>query len=274
MNDFFSGRNAIIASMHGKELVIKPLLESLGMKVMESSAFDTDQFGTFSGEIERVDDPVATLRKKCIHANELFQIDVVVASEGSFGPHPYIPFSVADEEFLMLKDFRNDFEIVVKELSMETNFDALDVNSLSELLHFASKVGFPEHALILKTDNSIEKGIKNIETLQSLFSQLQKNSRSITVETDMRAMNNPSRMRVIERAANKLKRAIQSCCPECDMPDFNVKEFSDGLPCALCGQATKSIRSSIKICSFCHFRLELPVEKLLEDPMYCNYCNP
>lgn len=45
---------AILATMHGKERVIAPLLErELGLKVRVTTGLDTAQFETFSREIER-----------------------------------------------------------------------------------------------------------------------------------------------------------------------------------------------------------------------------
>jgi hypothetical protein len=272
--DLFSGREVVIATMHGKGKVIEPVLQSLGMRMKDSIELDTDQFGTFSGEIERIDDPLTTLRNKCIHAREHTNIDLVIASEGSFGAHPLIPYAVADEELLMLKDFKNDLEIVVKELSTETNFDSLKVQNDDELAEFANKVGFPHHALILRTDEKIEKGIKDANTLQAVFTEFIKDAHFVHVETDMRAMNNPSRMRVIERVATKLKIAIESYCPECHMPDFTIKDVVTGLPCSWCGLPTNSIRLTLRVCKFCGLRHEMPVVKNVEDPMYCNHCNP
>jgi hypothetical protein len=272
--NLFEGRQAVIATMHGKGTVISPALDELGIKVIDSVHLNTDQFGTFSGEIERIDDPLTTLRKKCAHAAALMKLDLVIASEGSFGAHPVIPFAIADEELLILKDFKNDLEIVVKEVSTDTNFDAIKVQDFDELSDFAIKIGFPDHALILKTDEEITKGIKDFKTLTSVFTDFKEKTDWVYAETDMRAMNNPSRMRVIERAATKLKAAIESCCPECEMPDFTIKDVLMGLPCTWCGYPTNSIRSTLKICSFCGLTHEFPSEKKGEDPMYCNRCNP
>jgi hypothetical protein len=51
-HQLFKGRNLVIATLHGKEKVIAPLLEhALGVKIIVPEKFDTDQYGTFSGEI-------------------------------------------------------------------------------------------------------------------------------------------------------------------------------------------------------------------------------
>ena len=62
----FKGRNLIIATKHGKEKVIAPIVEKeLGVKCFVTKDLDTDILGTFTGEVERKDDPLTAARKKC-----------------------------------------------------------------------------------------------------------------------------------------------------------------------------------------------------------------
>lgn len=89
----FEGRRLLIATQHKKEKIIAPILEKeLGVRCFVSSNFDTDALGTFSGEIERSEDPINTVRKKCLMAMQTYDCDLAVASEGSFGPHPSLFF--------------------------------------------------------------------------------------------------------------------------------------------------------------------------------------
>ncbi|HSW67166.1 MAG TPA: hypothetical protein VLH16_01155, partial [Bacteroidales bacterium] len=68
---YFEGRKAVIATKHKKETVIAPWLElELGLICSTPENLNTDLFGTFSGEIERVDDPITTMKKKCLMAIE------------------------------------------------------------------------------------------------------------------------------------------------------------------------------------------------------------
>ena len=63
----FKGRKLLIATKHEKQKVIAPILETeLGVKCFIVDNFDTDELGTFSGEIERKDDAITTARKKCL----------------------------------------------------------------------------------------------------------------------------------------------------------------------------------------------------------------
>lgn len=277
----FQKRKLLIATKHGKEEVIAPILQAaLGVECIVNEDFDTDSLGTFSGEVERELDPISNARKKCLMAMQLSKCDLGVASEGSFGQHPTLFFANANDEFLIFIDKKNKLEIIARELSLETNFNGEEVSSLKELLDFCERVQFPSHAVILrrsKTDTrQLVKGITNVAQLEEAFHRLRKTTDSIYAETDMRAMYNPTRMKVIELAAQKLVDHISSVCPQCQTPGFVVSEVKSGLACRLCGSATKSTLSHIYVCQHCHFSKEVvhPHGKSHEDPMYCDYCNP
>lgn len=277
----FQGRKVIIATKHQKEKVIAPILErELGVSCFVNESFDTDTLGTFTGEIERQKDPISTVREKCLQAMNLNDCDLGVANEGSFGSHPSLFFVNADDEFLIFIDSKNKLEIIVRELSVDTNFNGKEIQSHNELMDFAKVVGFPEHGLILrksKEDNSeIHKGITDNITLNNSFEHFYSNCNSVYVETDMRAMFNPTRMKVIEKAILKLVQKIQSTCPQCNTPGFGITDSKKGLECSLCGSPTKSTLSYIYVCQHCQFTKEemYPNNKTSEDPTYCDYCNP
>ncbi len=277
----FEGRRLIIATKHHKEKVIAPLLEkALGVTCFIDESFDTDTLGTFSGEIERMQDPISTARLKCLKAMELNNCDLGIASEGSFGTHPSNAFASADDELLIFIDKKNNLEIIARELSTETNFNGKKIRNEKDLVDFAELVKFPSHALILKKSKEatedMVKGITSFAVLKEAFTILLEKYHSVFAETDMRAMYNPSRMAVIEAAAEKLVNKIQSFCPECNTPGFGVTDLKTGLPCDLCGLPTKSTLSLIYTCQKCQYLGEdlYPNNKKVEDPMYCGFCNP
>lgn len=277
----FNGRKLLIATKHMKERVIAPLLEkALGVSCFTSNAFDTDTLGTFTGEVERQADPVTTARSKCLLAMELTGSDLVVASEGSFGGHPYLYFIPADEEILMLKDNKNNIEIVVKELSSETNFNGKELKNEHELLDFTRIVNFPSHGVMLrkaKDDlSNIQKGITDWKKLNHTFYHFMQEFGSVYIETDMRAMYNPTRMKVIEAATKKLITKVGAVCPQCNAPGFGITAAVPGLPCRRCGFPTQSTIKYIYSCQKCLFYKEhlYPNGDSSEDPGFCNFCNP
>ena len=278
---FFNGRKLIIATKHQKEKVIIPLVEQyLGVSVFVPTDFDSDQFGTFSGEIKRVGNALDAIRKKCHVAMNLYGYDLAIASEGSFGPHPTIFFAQADDELVVLIDKKNELEITARELSLETNFDGEKITSFSQLIDFAKKIDFPSHGLIMKyADNYnsiIHKDITDFDRLEVIYESMSRVSSDIWVESDMRAHKNPTRMKVIEKATQKLIKKVGTLCPSCQTPGFDVAKVIKGLPCKWCKSPTESTLALQSNCIRCnHSSLEkYPNGKQYESPEYCSYCNP
>jgi len=84
----------LLATMHGKEDVIAPLAERfLGVRLQVVDGLDTDTFGTFSRDVARTGSQLDAARAKVAAAFDMLpDILLGLASEGSFGPHPYLPF--------------------------------------------------------------------------------------------------------------------------------------------------------------------------------------
>lgn len=277
----FTNRKILIATKHHKEKVIAPLLEQhFGMDCSIAHHFDTDSLGTFTGEIERKEDPLLTLRNKCLHALEGTNFDLAIASEGSFGPHPTNYFITAGDELILLLDRKNNIELLARELTTETNFNARTIQSYQELLEFSSIIGFPQHRLIMRKSmddfEDIYKGIGDAKELKNRFDALLKKYGKAYIETDMRAMYNPTRMKSIERGLHHLIESMKSLCPSCKTPGFTVRKSESGLPCAWCNTPTKSPKNDIKTCIKCDFeeRIPYPNNRREEDPTYCDICNP
>lgn len=275
----FKNRRLVIATMHQKESVIAPLLEKhLQVNCELPNNFNSDQFGTFSGEVERVHSPIETLRKKCEAAIKLTNCGLAVASEGSFGAHPFIPFAQADDELVMLLDIKNDFEIVGRKLSMNLNFGSRKIKNITELQEFANEKKFPSHNLIMKApaDGTIIKDFRSWSELVESFEKLLKNHEEVVVETDLRAMHNPTRMMVIEEATLNLINKVNSACPSCNTPGFAAVDCKKGLPCSQCSFPTRSTLYVIHGCVRCDYTEKeyYPHGRKHEEPMYCDNCNP
>ncbi len=278
--NIFTGRRLAIATKHGKEKVIVPYLEAIGVQVFVPTDFDTDQFGTFSGEIERKFDPLEAARLKCIAVCERYNCSLAISSEGSFGAHPSMFFIPADDEIMVLLDLEHGLEIKAREISTQTNFSGANCRSWEEAKQFAERVLFPSHGLIVRIAQGemtdIAKGINKWNDLENAVTTRVRNYGQVFVETDMRATFNPTRMSVIEQATKKLVDSINRLCPECRTPGFDITDVIEGLPCSLCGIPTRSTLSWLYQCQKCKYHEErkFPNGKKQEDPMYCNWCNP
>lgn len=276
----FENRTLLIVTKHHKDKVIKPLFEKhFELEIKTSTAFDTDLLGTFSGEVERKDNAINTLRKKCVLGMQAHQSDMAIATEGSFGSHPEVFFMPAHEEYMMFKDAINNLEIVEKSFVTDTNFAHKEIFNLNDLKLFALKIGFPEAGLILKfIDRNQIKIIKDIKSINELLDvyKAQKKFGQCLAESDMRAMNNPKRMQVIANLTKRLIEKINNLCPNCKTPGFGIKTSEKGLPCKLCNQGTSATLYHLLGCQKCDYveKKMFPYDKKFQDPMYCDYCNP
>lgn len=273
----------VLATMHRKEQVIAPIVEQhLGVKIIVPQAFNTDEFGTFTRDVKRPADQLDTARLKAEQAMTATGTTLGFSSEGSFGPHPALPFLPSDREMVLLRDRQHDLEIVGQAISTETNYAHQTITNLEAALRFAQKARFPSHGLVVMSEaqptqaTPIFKGITDETQLKEIVRDLLKTFGQVHLETDMRAMYNPTRMKVIAEATHDLLRQINQCCPDCGYPGFTIVERHAGLPCALCGLPTPLTRSVTHRCKKCACSriVEFPDGQQVADPAQCPYCNP
>jgi hypothetical protein len=281
----FAKRVGVLATMHQKEKVIAPLLEQeLGIQVVVPQNFNTDAFGTFTREIKRPGDQLEAARLKAEKALVVTGETLAFASEGTFRPHPGFPYIPCNKEIVILLDKENALEVVGQEFSTETNYSHKIVATVEQAYQFAKEVGFPEHGLVVMVDPSSgadSEIIKGITTEKQLFEAIEltlnkSTTGKVHIETDMRALYNPTRMKNIEKATLDLIRKLNQLCPNCSWPGFEVVARKKGLPCGFCNLPTKLTLSVIYQCRKCDFIQEVLFPDNLEkaDPAQCIYCNP
>lgn len=282
-SSMLKGRTAVLATMHGKEQAIAPVLkESLDLYIEVPPEFNSDRFGTFTRDIPRAGSQLESARNKALAAMEVTGSDLGLASEGAFGPHPAMPWVACDRELVLLIDRQHDLELVGETLSASTNYRQTKISSVTEALSFAGEVQFPSHGLVVMPQQKpshgqdIHKGITHQDTLIAVVERLLKQQPTVWIETDMRAHRNPSRMAVIEKAAEDLVQKIQQTCPECHWPGFQVTRRLPGLPCAGCGSPTTLIYSWVYTCQKCDHQqtVHFPEGITHADPGQCGFCNP
>lgn len=281
----FAGRTLCIATMHGKERVVAPLLEArLGVRcVVPPPGFDSDRFGTFSGDVPRLGTALDAARAKADAGMTASGTDLAVASEGSFVPHPDAPFLQLGAELVLLVDRREHLEIVGEDLTTETNHARRRCRDLDEIRAFGQRTGLPDHGLVLVLGDPpqrVHRGLRDLPALTAAVTDLQRAAANrdvpMFVSSDMRAHHNPTRMRAIERAAAALATRAATPCPGCALPGFGQVEVVRGLPCALCGAPTSWPRAFLHGCARCPTRRELPRPdgRRDVDPGSCPACNP
>ncbi|VEG92482.1 DUF6671 family protein [Legionella spiritensis] len=276
---YYQNRSVLLASKHEKEKAIADVFFDRLSCTLDVHDFDTDQFGTFTGEIARTLSPYDTCVLKAKRAAEQYGHELVLASEGSFGPHPAFPFISSDHEIMVFLDRKNNWVIAEQHTTLKTNYRMITITPQTELNDFLEKAGFPDHALILQTTSNktvLAKGIKDIKVLQTALSLGFQQEKELLLATDMRAMMNPTRMKAISELAQKLVNRIQCCCPNCSIPGFGFKETAGNLPCSECSSPTSLYQQEIWGCIQCDYRDTYCRKDGLEsaEPQYCYYCNP
>jgi hypothetical protein len=272
-----------MTTKHAKSIAVAPeFSEILGAAVAEYPV-DTDALGTFSGEIERRGSALDCARRKCELGMDLLNAEFGIASEGSFGPHSFIPFIPGGQEILYFIDHKRNFHLHVSRLSEQTNYRMQAVDSFEALQEFAAETQFPSHALAIrpnlpKSRKSIHKGINTPEEFERSFqlSRGQSSDGLVWVETDMRAHMNPTRMSEIGELARQLAQRLATHCPACRPPGWGLVNAEKGLRCEYCDQPTEMIAQEVCGCVLCdHTERSQRRDGLVSAPqLHCGWCNP
>lgn len=269
-----------LATKHEKEKIFEPIFSALGWE-LRLSEIDTDQFGTFSGEIERKLTPRDTAIAKAKAAANAAGLSRAVASEGSVGPHPQIPFINADLEWVAYVDLDAGLDLVESVVSsdivaFQTPYqDGLDISEVMK------KADLPDHALIAKAESDFGiwamKGLRSRGDIEKAIAQASELGilSSLVFESDFRAMCSPSRQRNIKACVEKLVRRLESRCPACQSRGFGLVDFERGVACSDCGEISMTaVRAEIHGCLLCSHREVRENGLTTISPALCQACNP
>jgi hypothetical protein len=286
----YAKRTAVFATQHGKEKIFKrPVWHGLGLQLITPDDIDTDQLGTFSGDIPRKASMKDTVLAKAKLGMELTNNTLAFANEGSFNPHPQAPFIACDFEIAVFVDSEKNIAVYEQIMTTHTNHAQLELSNQpnerqlmeTELMSFLKRIGFPQHAVIVKTNIEnkvlIYKGIQDYQTLLDTIAICgsQAIDAKIQLETDMRAHLNPHRQQALRKLAFKLVRRLQKTCPACATIGWGSVDVVRGLPCMECGAPTQLIQHEILSCVSCTHRLIQNIPNIeMADPQFCDYCNP
>ncbi|MBX9770425.1 MAG: hypothetical protein K2X29_03595 [Candidatus Obscuribacterales bacterium] len=293
----YFGKTAVLTTKHGKlQAIGLPLKAGIGLGITTTTDIDTDQLGTFTGEVERAGTPLETAIRKARLGMERTGCRLGIATEGSFGPHPYIPFVPGHQEFIVFIDDNLGTEVREQILSTETNFSHAAGSSIDELEDFFKRSRFPSHGLIVRPNagDSIKDKltrltraksgattVKGIDTFAQLHAAIESARRKSAdglahIETDMRAHMNPLRQRVLRTLAIKLARRLRRLCSQCSCPGFGITGVEGSLSCCECGYPSEAPAREIHSCPKCEYKESIPRQDGLRhvDPRHCQHCNP
>lgn len=280
MHTLYQGQPVSFLTQHGKQALVAPLLEpALGCSIVLAQGMDTDQLGTFTGDIPRLQGQVATARHKARMGMALAGTPLGIASEGAFVPDPYGGLMPWNIEVLIWLDDARGLEVVGLAQGPARSLHRA-IRWWPELEKFAIEAGFPEHHLVLRpgseSDPRTRKGLADWAGLKQAFEACQReaDNQLVHAENDHRAFCSPTRQAMITRAAEDLLKKLQSGCPRCSMPGFWVTGHTAGLPCRVCGQPTRLPRAYLWHCTACDHRQEQPHTQTHADPGRCDVCNP
>jgi hypothetical protein len=278
----YAGRVAVLSTKHAKlPLIGPPLQRAVGLQV-DAVPVDTDTLGTFTGDIPRPGPPLETAIAKARLGMAAAGQALGIASEGSIGPDPAMPFVIADRELIVLVD--DDTGIVVWEThaSWDIVTATTTVRPGENLEQFLTRAGFPAHQLIVRPNSGqvqpIHKGVSDPGDLAAAVAECASVATDglARVETDLRAHACPSRRSVIAEAAGRLASRLAARCPACGAPGWGRVDTLLGVPCAWCGTEVARPRAEIDGCPACEHRATRPVvsPETRADPGECPLCNP
>lgn len=282
MKLWYKDKILILTTLHNKEVAIKPVFEKELLFNVQTHSFNTDTLGTFTGEIERKLSQTESAKEKALMGIKASLATCGIGSEGSFGPHPRLPFAACNFETLYFIDQDNEIEITHTHLSTKTNYDSEVFSKWQELESFLKQIQFPSHAVIVKPDVNegnffCFKGISKEEDLKSAFIECQNKSanKKVFIQTDMRAHMNPTRMKVIEETACLLVQKLLTLCPMCTTPGFSFKETQGHKLCSYCHSITSLALHEVHGCIKCSFTLQKVIDdEIKASPEFCYCCNP
>ena len=287
MSHPFDNRKLFVATMHKKEVVIGPLFEKeFDCKIVTSNDFNTDAFGTFSSEVKRASTQHETLKKKIEAAHKKFGYDLIVASEGSFNPDPNtFGLLYSNVEMVMIRDYKNDFEISGIYKTTDTNHNNTKVKTIRDAEVFLENIDLSKHGVIvsyrsLKTLRTIfHKELKTKNDVLEFVENILKSHWYVDVRlfSDMRAYRNSTRMKYVGKATENLIENSLSLCPVCTAPGFVITSFVEGALCLTCGEQTNIPVRQIRVCKKCsHKTSEAYAGREIDQTATfgCAKCNP
>ena len=254
-----------LATMHAKErAVAPPFRRLLDANVVVAPRLDTDQLGTFSGEIPRPGDLVHTALLKADLVFGALDVDCALASEGSYGPIDRLPLSAGGVEIIAFIDRRRGVRLVETLTTHRTNWRLWRFKAGSpDVAEAVTSLGFPRFGIFVIAGSDPSRPVKDLASVEGVVAAVDREARrsadgEAILIADMRAHRNPTRMQVLRALSHKVARRLTALCPSCGAPGFGHLDSRRGLPCEDCGAPTHWIDFEVDGCSACGHAVARP----------------
>ena len=277
----YRGQTVVLTTKHKKYELVEPAIRGMtGLNVLLYEA-DTDILGTFSGEVSRTLTARESAIEKARMGTRSLGQSLGVASEGTIGPDPWLPFARSDIEHLAFVDEDLGIEIVEVYRSLDIIAGEIVTSPGAELSRFLKSVDFPNHKLMVTPNQGdIRDSVKGLGSTADLVEAIdyiagKSQDGNVVLKSDLRAHCSPSRQRNIEKAAEMLAGRLSRLCPECKAPGWGVVGYRQGLNCSSCGGMVPTAKSSeILGCAKCGKEALGKQIAIQADPSRCDFCNP
>lgn len=273
----YSGATIVFATMHGKQRQAAPSFrQHHDATLVAPGTIDTDQFGTFVGDVPRTLAPWAAALAKAKLGVTLTGFPFALASEASYSTS----FGVVaqHQEILLFHDSTRDITITEVASASVPDRGSVMAHTKADIDASLAGLGFPTTQLVLSAETPsgliARKGLDSYDAIHAAAVELFLLSDELLIQPDYRALANPERQRVIAELAERLAVRLRRRCPRCATPGWGRVGVERGLPCLSCGEPTAGIRADVDGCAQCDHRVVTVRDVMGCDPQWCDYCNP
>lgn len=272
----YAGRTIAFATMHRKEELAREAFAGILGARITAPKLDTDQFGTFAGDIPRTLSPIEAARAKAELGMRITGLTSAIASEGSFSAGS--GWATRQTEHVLFRDQERGIELVESTTGAFPVPPGRHITDRADALSYARRIGFPAQGVIIQGHRPERidpfKNVRSDADLERIVDQLLAENVPVSVLPDYRAHRSPARAETIRALCTRMAQRLATPCPDCGAPGFGRVGIIRGLPCALCRAPTHLPTADLLGCGLCQATEAHPHRQSLADPQWCDRCNP
>jgi len=273
----YRGATVVFATRHGKERqAADAFRDRLAARVVAPDDIDTDQFGTFTGDVERTRTPLGAALGKALLGAALTGRPYALASEATYTSTWGV--LARHHELLLFHDREREMTLTENAVVTVRGHGTTTVAGAEDALAAAGRFGFPAtYAVALVEDGTgvvARKGLADPDALRAAVTELLARGGPVHIGPDYRAHGNPERRVVLTSLAERMAYRLTQSCPACRTPGWGVVGVERGLPCEVCGEPTAGITADVFGCGMCDATRPSPRPHATISAQWCDACNP